>query len=101
MTDFPTDIINSITEDEEGTLWLGSNIGLIRFYPSTDLKNSVFRIYDKSNGLPDNQFLPRSVTQSAEGEIYFGTHHGYIHFFPRGHQLHQQGKWYFHHRFQN
>lgn len=83
MTDFPTDIINSITEDEEGTLWLGSNIGLIRFYPSTDLKNSVFRIYDKSNGLPDNQFLPRSVTQSAEGEIYFGTHHGYIHFFPR------------------
>lgn len=83
MTDFPTDIINSITEDKEGTLWLGSNIGLIRFYPATDLKNSIFRLYDKSNGLPDNQFLPRSVSQSNTGEIYFGTHHGYIHFYPK------------------
>lgn len=83
ITDFPTDIINSITEDEEGTLWLGSNIGLIRFYPATNLKNSIFRLYDKSNGLPDNHFLPRSVSQSETGEIYFGTHHGYIHFHPK------------------
>lgn len=82
MTDFPTDIINSITEDKEGTLWLGSNIGLIRFYPTANLKNSVFRLYDKNNGLPDNHFLPRAVSQSGNGEIYFGTHHGYIHFYP-------------------
>lgn len=82
MTDFPTDIINSITEDKDGSLWLGSNIGLIRFYPASNLKNSIFRLYDKSNGLPDNQFLPRAVSQSDNGEIYFGTHHGYIHFYP-------------------
>lgn len=82
MTDFPTDIINSITEDKDGSLWLGTNIGLIRFYPASNLKNSIFRLYDKSNGLPDNQFLPRAVSQSNNGEIYFGTHHGYIHFYP-------------------
>lgn len=82
ITDFPTDVINSITEDKEGTLWLGSNIGLIRFYPATDLSKSVFRLYNKSNGLPDNQFVPRAVTQSEDGEIYFGTYHGYIHFYP-------------------
>ncbi|WP_196065134.1 hybrid sensor histidine kinase/response regulator transcription factor [Bacteroides cellulosilyticus] len=81
VTDFPTDLIVSITEDEEGTLWLGSNIGLIRFYPSKNLKNSSFRLYNKSNGLPDNTFLPGAVTQTEEGEIYFGTHQGYIHFF--------------------
>ena len=83
MTDFPTDVVNSITEDSEGILWLGSNIGLIKFYPSTDLSKSTFRLYNKSNGLPDNQFLPRAVTQSEDGEIYFGTHHGYIHFYPK------------------
>lgn len=82
MTDFPTDVVNSITEDSEGTLWLGSNIGLIRFYPATDLSKSTFRLYNKSNGLPDNHFLPRAVSQSENGEIYFGTHHGYIHFYP-------------------
>lgn len=82
ITDFPTDLITSITEDKEGTLWLGSNIGLIRFYPSNNLKNSSFRLYNKSNGLPDNTFLPGAVDQTAQGEIYFGTHQGYIHFFP-------------------
>lgn len=82
ITDFPTDLITSITEDKEGTLWLGSNIGLIRFYPSNNLKNSSFRLYNKSNGLPDNTFLPGAVSQTEQGEIYFGTHQGYIHFFP-------------------
>lgn len=82
VTDFPTDLITSITEDKEGTLWLGSNIGLIRFYPSNNLKNSSFRLYNKSNGLPDNTFLPGAVSQTPQGEIYFGTHQGYIHFFP-------------------
>lgn len=83
ITDFPTDIINSITEDNDGTLWLGSNIGIIRFYPATNLRNSIFRLYDKNNGLPDNQFLPRSVFNSEDGKIYFGTHHGYIFFNPQ------------------
>lgn len=83
MTDFPTDVVNSITEDKDGTLWLGSNIGLIRFYPNEELGKSTFRLYNKSNGLPDNQFLPRAVSQSKKGEIYLGTHHGYIHFYPK------------------
>lgn len=83
ITDFPTDIINSITEDNQNTLWMGSNIGLIRFYPSADLRNSYFRLYDKSNGLPDDKFLPLSVSQTENGELYFGTHHGYIHFNPQ------------------
>ncbi len=82
VTDFPTDLITSIIEDEEGTLWMGSNIGLIRFYPSNNLKNSSFRIYNKSNGLPDNTFLPGAVARTEKGELYFGTHQGYIHFFP-------------------
>ena len=90
MTDFPTDVVTSITQDAEGTLWLGSNIGLIRFYPQQDMSKSTFRLYNKSNGLPDNQFLPRAVTQSENGEIYFGTHHGYVHFFPK--EIHTRQK---------
>lgn len=82
VTNFPTDVITSIIEDEAGTLWLGSNMGLIRFRPSKNIENSSFRIYDKKNGLPDNSFLPGAVTKSPKGELYFGTHQGYIHFFP-------------------
>lgn len=80
--DFPTDIVTSITEDRHNTLWLGTNIGLIRFYPEQEISKSSFRVYDQSNGLSDRLFTPRTVCTAANGTIYFGCHHGYVYFHP-------------------
>ena len=82
VIDFPTDFVTSIAEDQEGALWLGSNIGLIKFYPADNLKESYFRIFDKRNGLPDNHFMRGAVATSTSKELYFGTYQGYIHFYP-------------------
>ena len=82
LIDFPTDYVASIVEDKEGSLWLGSNIGLIKFYPAKDLKDSQLRVFDKSNGLPDNHFFKGAVAKSKDDELFFGTYQGYIHFFP-------------------
>lgn len=82
LMDFPTDIVRSIIEDHYNTLWLGTNIGLIRFFPGTEIDASSFRVYDESNGLPDRSFTPRSVCMTADGSLYFGCHHGYVCFNP-------------------
>ncbi|MFR9524364.1 MAG: two-component regulator propeller domain-containing protein [Rikenellaceae bacterium] len=82
--DFPTDIITSIAEDEVGILWLGSNIGLIKTYAPSNLSAVEYRVFDKSNGLIDNMFLPRSVFKDESGMLYFGTHKGYVYFDPKG-----------------
>lgn len=82
LMDFPTDIVRSIIEDRYNTLWLGTNIGLIRFFPETEIRSSSFRVYDESNGLSDRSFTPRSVCMTPDGSLYFGCHHGYVHFNP-------------------
>ncbi len=79
---FPTDIVTSIAEDQNGVLWLGSNIGLIKLFAPSNLAAVDYRVFDKSNGLIDNMFLPRSVFQDKCGTLYFGTHKGYIYFTP-------------------
>lgn len=82
ISNFPTDLILSIVEDRDGTLWMGSNIGLIKFLPSENLENSDYRCYNKANGMPDNLFLPNAVSMDKDGNIYFGTYKGYIYFDP-------------------
>lgn len=82
LMDFPTDIVTSIIEDRYNTLWLGTNIGLIRFFPEKEIRESSFRVYDESNGLSDRSFIPRSVCMAGDGSIYFGCHHGYVYFNP-------------------
>lgn len=82
LMDFPTDIVTSIIEDHYSTLWIGTNIGLIRFSPEADIRRSSFRMYDEYNGLPDKSFTPRSVSMSDNGTIYFGCHRGYVYFHP-------------------
>ena len=82
ISDFPTDNVTSIIQDNEGILWLGSNIGLIKFFPKNKLATSSVRLYNMNNGLGDNMFNVQAVDKTKSGELYFGTHNGYVHFFP-------------------
>lgn len=74
----PNNIINAITEDDDGYLWLSTNRGLSRFDP----KNNSFRNYDIHDGLQDNEFNGGAFFKSSSGEIFFGGMNGFNSFFP-------------------
>lgn len=74
----PNNIINAITEDNDGYLWLSTNRGLSRFDP----KNNSFRNYDVHDGLQDNEFNGGAFFKSSTGEIFFGGMNGFNSFFP-------------------
>ena len=67
--------INSITQTYDGSFWLGSDNGLIRFDTDTD----DYRIYDRSDGLLNNN-VNRNSFFNEQNTLYFGTIGG-INFF--------------------
>jgi signal transduction histidine kinase/ligand-binding sensor domain-containing protein/DNA-binding response OmpR family regulator len=75
---FHDDIVNSITEDSLGMLWLGTNNGLCRFDPS----NSSFNIYRTEDGLISNDFFFGSSCKK-ENKLYFGGDKGITYFNPK------------------
>jgi signal transduction histidine kinase/DNA-binding response OmpR family regulator/ligand-binding sensor domain-containing protein len=71
-------IINSISEDSAGKLWLGSNNGLCRFDPSTH----SFHNYTTEDGLISNDFFFGSNCK-VDHSLYFGVNAGLISFVPQ------------------
>ena len=67
----------SITGDQRGNLWLGTNKGLSRF----NTKTKTFRNYDVSDGLPANEFNLGSVYRKKD-KLLFGTVNGFVVFHP-------------------
>lgn len=66
-----TDRFLDITEDGSGTLWLGSNIGLVKIsFISGKPKVSVYNVF---NGLPGNEIFNVAATRD---ELYFSTNQG-------------------------
>jgi signal transduction histidine kinase/ligand-binding sensor domain-containing protein/CheY-like chemotaxis protein len=79
----PSNTIQGILEDSNGNLWISTNNGLAVF------KDAVyrpvyqeFRVYDKYDGLPSNEFIIRAAHKNKEGKMYFGTSLGYTSFYP-------------------
>lgn len=70
--------INSINDDSEGNLWMGSNNGLLKFDPVT----GSFNIYTTEDGLPSNDFLFGS-SYKIENTLYFGLNNGLTFFSPK------------------
>jgi len=71
--------IMSIVEDDFGNIWLGSNVGIIKYNPDT----KEFATYDESDGLQGNQFFERSAYKDSDGYLYFGGVNGFNRFHPR------------------
>ena len=74
---FHDDIINSISEDSQGILWLGTNNGLCSFDPS----NLSFNIYKTEDGLISNDFFFASNCKTGKN-LYFGGNKGITYFDP-------------------
>ena len=70
--------VYDIVIDNEGILWLSTNMGLSRFDPVTE----TFRNYDHSDGIQHNEFSGGGGTLTPSGWIYFGCADGLTAFRP-------------------
>ncbi len=67
----------SVQSDADGTLWLGTQRGLVRYVPTT---GSVRR-YDQRDGLVSDQFTANAAARDGT-RLYFGTVAGVVAFVP-------------------
>jgi len=74
----PNNTIKSIQEDDEGSLWLGTNRGLTRL--SQDRKR--MRNFDIHDGLQDMEFTDLASYRRSDGEMLFGGIKGFNAFYP-------------------
>ena len=66
-------IINSITQDGYGFMWVSTNAGLISFKPNT---NDI-RKYTAANNLQGYEFFTGASLNAHTGELLFGGHNGF------------------------
>jgi signal transduction histidine kinase/ligand-binding sensor domain-containing protein/ActR/RegA family two-component response regulator len=79
----PNNTIKAVLEDNNGSLWLSTNKGIAVFKNGITHPDSAdFRIYDKYDGLPGNEFIERAAFKNKSGKMYFGTSQGYTSFYP-------------------
>ncbi|MDF2190367.1 hybrid sensor histidine kinase/response regulator transcription factor [Paraflavitalea sp. CAU 1676] len=67
-----------ILDDEQGNLWLSSNMGLIKYNPS----QNTAQTYTMSDGLAGNEFNFNAYLRDSRGNMYFGGFNGITHFTP-------------------
>ena len=75
---FPTNRPLFIQEDENGDLWISSDVGLIHFMPDSE----TWKIYDEEDGLPEPVFA-YGTCKRENGEMFFSMWNGvFIQFHP-------------------
>ena len=75
----PNNVIYGILPDEDGYLWLSTNLGLARFDPVTE----SFKNFDVRDGLQDNEFNRHAAYRGPDGVLYFGGINGLTYFDPK------------------
>lgn len=73
-----SDVVVSITEDDNNALWLATENSISRF----DKEKETFRNYDKYDGFPDIQMEEESALKLASGNLWFGNRQGILAFDP-------------------
>lgn len=64
--------IYAVVKDEEGFLWISTEMGINKFNPAT----GTIINYDKQDGLISNQFVAKASTRCSTSEIIFGSENG-------------------------
>jgi ligand-binding sensor domain-containing protein/signal transduction histidine kinase len=81
-TSLPSNDVHCITENFDGTLWIGTSDGLCAF----DREKQTFRIYKNfgtSTGSPLTNNIQAIVADSAAGVLWLGTQDGIVKFTPK------------------
>lgn len=74
----PTNGLNSILADEQGSLWLGTDLGLVHFDPKTE----GFTTFNVFEGISGYKFNIGASLKTQNGEFYFGLNNGMLRFHP-------------------
>ncbi len=74
-----SDVILSIVEDNDNSLWLVTENSLAKF----DKKKEAFRNFDRYDGLPYVQMEQESSVKLQSGELWFGNRMGILAFNPQ------------------
>jgi ligand-binding sensor domain-containing protein/serine phosphatase RsbU (regulator of sigma subunit) len=74
----PNDVVYGILEDEQGFLWLSTNMGISRFDPRT----RAFKNYNINDGLQSNEFNGGAFYKGQDSRMYFGGVRGFNAFYP-------------------
>ncbi len=75
---FPSRVINSIEQDDNGYLWISTNKGISVLNP---INESITNYY-KDDGLLSSQFNAGSSFKDSKGRMYFGSINGVTAFDP-------------------
>jgi len=67
--------INSLEAGNDGSIYIGTNIGLNRYFPDT---KRIFS-YTKKNGFTGIEAKPNAVYKSPSGDLWLGTANGAVH----------------------
>jgi ligand-binding sensor domain-containing protein/serine phosphatase RsbU (regulator of sigma subunit) len=73
-----SNIINLLTVGEDGSIYIGTNNGLNRYFPES---KRIFS-YTERNGFTGIETKPNAVFNSPQGDLWFGTANGAIHLKP-------------------
>lgn len=74
----PSNNVLSIRQDNDGLLWVSTDMGLASYNPETH----TFKNFDVNDGLPSNEFNYNSSARDNAGNLYFGSYGGLISFLP-------------------
>lgn len=69
----PSNMVNSIAEDEHGDLWISTQKGIVRFDPMS----KTFRDIGTDDNLKNNQYNPRAALRLTNGRLVFGGTNGF------------------------
>ncbi len=81
----PTNIVQSIIEDSQENLWIGTSNGLCFFNPKTE----SFRNFIKEDGLSGNVFNQNAMVRLTDGRFACGTTNGINIFKPENIKFNQ------------
>jgi ligand-binding sensor domain-containing protein/signal transduction histidine kinase len=74
----PNDVVYGILEDQDGNLWMSTNLGISEFNPVT----SSFENFTVKDGLQGNEFNATAFARDEKGRMYFGGIKGLTVFDP-------------------
>ncbi len=88
----PNKVVYGILNDDDGNLWMSTNMGLSRFTPhfKQTIKNDfqiidggTFKNFEEADGLQSNEFNRNAFARTKSGMLFFGGVNGFNYFDPK------------------